>query len=205
MSGRDKNKQKSEDNAGPTKMKFDNPVPINKWNASAIKYALDDTIKKVAKEEFGFVENFSLMDQRLAICTVACSFSGFALIYDYLNPFPASRTVLAGCAICYFIMMGVLTLFTMYKEDSITMVALEKDEAGVGPDNVWTYRTSMSKYSDVYGLKVTFQDGETAQIRKAETEKSVSYWFDKEGNMVHQKFFAELKTLHMDIKSKKDN
>ena len=31
----------------------------------------------------------------------------------------------------YFVMMGVLTLFTMYKEDNTVMVALEKDEAGV--------------------------------------------------------------------------
>lgn len=100
-------------------MEFENPpVPINKWNASAVKYALDDAMKKVkvrnfdrfknfclffqiVKEEFQFVENFSIMDQRLVICTVACSFSGFALAYDYLYPFPASRMVLAVCAISY--------------------------------------------------------------------------------------------------------
>lgn len=54
---------------------------------------------QIAKEEFEYVENFTLMDQRLAICTIACSFSGFALVYDYLYPFPASRMVLAMCAI----------------------------------------------------------------------------------------------------------
>ena len=47
------------------------------------------------------MENYSLMDRRLAISTVACSFSGFALIYDYFYPFPASRLVLATCAIYY--------------------------------------------------------------------------------------------------------
>lgn len=85
--------------------------------------------------------------------------------------------------------MGVLTLFTMYKENNIIMVALEKDEAGMvsqlinaqaveimchviqGPDNVWTYHTTMSKFSEVYGLKVSFKDGETAQTRSAELEK----------------------------------
>jgi len=47
------------------------------------------------------VEDFKLVDRRLAICTTACSFSLLALVYDYLYPFPASRYVLATCAIRY--------------------------------------------------------------------------------------------------------
>lgn len=35
----------------------------------------------------------------------------------------------------YFLMMCVLTVFTMYKEDNTIMVALEKDEAGVVSHN----------------------------------------------------------------------
>lgn len=54
---------------------------------------------QIARDEYSYVENFRLMDQRLAICTIACSFSGFALVYDYLYPFPESRLVLAVCAI----------------------------------------------------------------------------------------------------------
>lgn len=201
-----KGKQKQEDVSGPTRMEFENPpVPINKWSASAVKYALDDAMKKIAKEEFQFVENFSVMDQRLAICTIACSFSGFALAYDYLYPFPASRMVLAICAISYFVMMGVLTLFTMYREENITMVALEKDEAGVGPDNVWTYRTSMSKFSDMYSLKVTCKDGTTSQSKSREIKRSVSRWFDEKGRIVNLKFFGDVKRLHLDIGKKKTN
>ena len=35
--------------------------------------------------------------------------------------------------------------------------------------------------------------------------RSVSTWYDKEGRIVNDKFFADVKNLHMDIsKSKKD-
>lgn len=52
-------------------------------------------------EEYGCVEDFAIIDRRLLLCTLACSFSAFALVYDYINPFPKSRTVLATCAIRY--------------------------------------------------------------------------------------------------------
>ena len=53
------------------------------------------------KEGYGYVEDHKLVDTRLFICTLACSFSLFALGYDYVFPFPASRIVLASCAIRY--------------------------------------------------------------------------------------------------------
>ena len=52
-------------------------------------------------DDFSCVEDFRLVDQRLVLCTLACAFSGFALVYDYLYPFPRSQTVLAVCAIRY--------------------------------------------------------------------------------------------------------
>ncbi len=39
------------------------------------------------------------MDGRLYISFIACLFSGFALIYDWLNPFPKSRSILILCVI----------------------------------------------------------------------------------------------------------
>ena len=36
------------------------------------------------KDHYSCVEDHSLVDHRLALCTVACSFSLFALVYDYL-------------------------------------------------------------------------------------------------------------------------
>lgn len=51
--------------------------------------------------DFGCVEDFTIVDRRLTLCTLACGFSLFALVYDYLYPFPLSGIVLAVCAIRY--------------------------------------------------------------------------------------------------------
>lgn len=53
------------------------------------------------KEKFGYVESHKLMDMRLLICTVAVGFSLFALIWDFLRPFPESRPVLIMCVLSY--------------------------------------------------------------------------------------------------------
>ena len=62
-----------------------------------------------------YTENFNLMDGRLVICAVAVGVAMFALLWDFLNPFPKSRPVLIGCVASYFLLMGVLTLYTTFK------------------------------------------------------------------------------------------
>lgn len=52
-------------------------------------------------DTYGFVESHYLMDTRLAICTIAVAFAGFALLWDYLHPFPASKPVLICCVLSY--------------------------------------------------------------------------------------------------------
>jgi len=58
-------------------------------------------ILQVLTDQLGFVESHRLMDGRLALCTVAVGFALFALIWDYLYPFPLSRSVLIMCVVSY--------------------------------------------------------------------------------------------------------
>ena len=52
-------------------------------------------------DKFGFKESHALMDGRLAICTIAVGFAMFALVWDYIRPFPESRPVLITCVLSY--------------------------------------------------------------------------------------------------------
>lgn len=57
---------------------------------------------QVLIEKFKFTENFNLMDGRLLMCGVAVGVAMYALLWDYLYPFPQSKWVLSTDKICMF-------------------------------------------------------------------------------------------------------
>lgn len=108
---------------------------VDKWDWNAVKNALDDSIRKFIVSQNGFKEDHSLMNGRLLISTIGVLFSAYAIVYDYLHPFPESRTVLIACVLLYFITIGILTLYTAFLEK--TCFATAKQTVGSDKPNFW--------------------------------------------------------------------
>lgn len=179
------------------------PIKIDRWDGNALKNALDDAAKKVMKENYGLVESFRLIDGRLGLCSLAVSFSLFALLWDYLYPFPASKTVLIVCVACYFILTGVISVYLLYIEGGVFYVGLEKDKAGIDPDDRWTLQSSLRKFDDKYCLKISYISGQTKQTRYVEKVSSVTEFFDEEGTLCYDLYETMVKRLKDGISADK--
>ncbi|KAH3870544.1 signal peptidase complex subunit 2-like isoform X1 [Dreissena polymorpha] len=196
---------KEDSDNGKYKTIEEKPVKIDKWDTAALKNALDDGAKKVMLETYGFTESHALTDGRLLICTIAVGFAMFALIWDYLRPFPESRPVLIMCVLSYFFLMGVLTLYMTYKEKGIFLVALEKDKAKVDPDNRWELASTLRKYDDQYTLSMTYTDTASKKTRSSQITKSVASFFDENGVLCMDLYQPEVKMLKNNVSvSKKE-
>ncbi|XP_046546797.1 probable signal peptidase complex subunit 2 [Haliotis rubra] len=174
----------------------DKPVKIDRWDPSALKNSLDDAAKKVLLENFGYTESHSLMDGRLAICTIAVGFAMFALVWDYLRPFPESRPVLIMCVLSY--PLQVLWVFI-----TVFIKLLAKDRAGMDPDNTWKLSSYLKKYDDVYNLSASFIDGKTRETRTREISHSVAKFFDETGTLCIDLFEPLVKQLKQSLDTDK--
>jgi len=173
------------------------PIKVEKWDQNAVRIALDDAAKKVVLD-LGYEENHKLVDTRLIICTLAVLAAGLALVWDFLYPFPASKTVIITCVASYIALMGVLTIYTSYIEQNIFLIAHQKDPIGTEPDVVWTMCSYMAKYDKFYSLSLkrteVSKEGRVASIKTC-----VGKVFDINGELHMDVFTPMVMDLHKSL------
>lgn len=96
-------------------------------------------------------------------------------------------------------MMGILTLYTTYKEKGIFAVCMQKD--GTKKENIWEASSYLAKYDDKYNLVLAFIDGKTGSRRETSSKKSVANFIDVNGIVVQELVDTEVTKLHNSLLS----
>lgn len=96
-------------------------------------------------DRFGYTERTHYIDLRLFLATIAVGFAGFALLWDWLHPFPKSKPVLIICVVAYFLLMTALQLYSMFVEKGTFYVAVDEDPTGSKGDTYWSFSSNMKR------------------------------------------------------------
>ncbi|XP_059058175.1 signal peptidase complex subunit 2 [Achroia grisella] len=174
-------------------------VKINKWDGAAAKNAIDDAVREVLTGDLKCKESFALIDGRLFLCALAVGVALYALLWDYLYPFPQSKLVLIICVSSYFVLMGILTLYTTFKEKGIFVVAKEK----VGNNTrVWEASSYVKKHDDKYNLILVMRDW-NGKSREASINKSFANFIDVNGTIVQNLVLNEITKIYNSLSTEK--
>lgn len=163
-------------------------IKVDKWDAGQVKNVLDETAKQIILQQFKYDESNFLVDIRLFLCALPVGAAFFALIYDFLHPFPESAQVLKVCVYAYIILICVLTLYTNFVESNTILIGYTKQK-NKNPTKI-KLLSKMKRFDDQYTLIMEKSNNQVSWT------KSVGNYFDVNGVFVQNRFEQDVKKLY---------
>lgn len=170
---------------------------VDKWDASQVKNLLDESAKQYILDQYKYEESNFLVDIRLVLCFLPVCAAFYALIYDFMHPFPESADVLKTCVYSYFALMIIMTIYSTYVESNTILIAYKKGRGN--KKSKIRVMSKMKRFDDQYTLIV---EGPKS---KNSCTKSVGNYFDINGVFAEKKFEQDLRSVFKFQKGPKGN
>ncbi|TPP57676.1 Signal peptidase complex subunit [Fasciola gigantica] len=178
-------------------------ITVDKWNGSAVKNALDDAAKEILTLRFNLIENHSLFDGRLFLCTISVLLATFGVVWDYFYPHPQSRSVLIICVSIYFVLSAIITCYVMFVEKSIFFTGEKADPTGMDPPDVWKLCSQVNRYDPHYRLTLVITNGSSKKSKQSVMHRQFDEFFDVKGKLRNDLYSTAVLRLASDILDKK--
>lgn len=170
-------------------------ITVDKWDAGQVKNVLDETAKQILLQHFAYDESNLLVDIRLFLCALPVASAFFALIYDFLHPFPESAPVLRVCVYAYIVLIVILTIYSAFVESNTILIAYKRSSPKSKTRTKVKLLSKMKRFDDQYTLILE------RPKNKSSWTKSVGNYFDENGVFVQDKFEQDVIKLHKGSKS----
>ncbi|KAM3581125.1 hypothetical protein VKS41_006565 [Umbelopsis sp. WA50703] len=160
-------------------------IKVNKYNATELKHAVDDHLRKFLSNDLEYTESHQHIDVKLALGYLSCIFAAVATYYEWKVKFEKAKPVTLVCVVAYFILNTVAWAYALF---------VEKDEVFLGSKNgmTVTVSTKLKKHSQDYKIvfKLKDQSGKTGEYT---LEGKFGNWFNEDGVLVPPALEKDLK------------
>ncbi|KAJ3326890.1 Signal peptidase complex subunit 2 [Blyttiomyces sp. JEL0837] len=180
-----------------------NPIVINNYNAAEVKHTLDDSIRRILVDDYGYSEDHTHTDRKLIMGYGACLFAAGATIYSYFIPYPECKLVLIVSVAAYFLMNGAMLLYALYVEKECVFLGIKRDPLKLEADKKVTVNSHYKRFSSDYSFTLEFDPPLPSSGGKKGTKgkksvtlsKSVGSWFDVDGEFAANVFHQDIVDL----------
>ncbi|KAI8616913.1 microsomal signal peptidase 25 kDa subunit-domain-containing protein [Chytriomyces sp. MP71] len=182
----------------------DTPIQINTYNIAEVKHALDDSVRKILKQDHGFTEDNTHVDRKLALGYAACFFAIGSAAYGHLNDFAETRVLVGLGIVLYSFFNSAMLLYTWLVEKETVFVGVRTDELRIDPDEKVTVTAKCNKHAGEYSVSLTLTGGskkKSGAARKTQFSKSIGCFFDVDGELVASPLVRDVGALLADKKS----
>ncbi|KAG2172222.1 hypothetical protein INT43_004763, partial [Umbelopsis isabellina] len=160
-------------------------IKVNKYNATELKHAVDDHLRKYLSNDLGYAESHRHIDVKLALGYLSCVFAVIATYHEWKVKFEKAKPVTLVCVVAYFILNTAAWVYALL---------VEKNEVFIGSKNgnTVTVSTKLKKYSQDYKcvFKVKDQSGKTGEYILG---GKFGNWFNEDGVLVLPALEKDLK------------